>query len=116
TLNLYARDNAGLVRALSQNASIDTQNPTLNASISGKLGSNNWYTAATLNAAVSDPNPGSGVAVFEYNFDSAGWITFPSSGSLNLSEGKHTVDVRVIDQAGHTVSTSKSFWLDTFAP
>jgi len=116
TLILTARDNAGLISTLTQNASIDTQNPTLNASISGKLGSNNWYTTATLNASASDPLPGSGLAVFEYNFDSNGWMTFPSSGTLNLSDGKHSVDIHVVDQAGHTVSTSKSFWLDTSAP
>ncbi len=116
TLVLTARDNAGLMRTLTQNASIDTQNPALNASINGTLGSNNWYTTATLNASASDPSPGSGLALFEYNFDGASWTTFPSSGTLNLSEGKHSVNVRVIDQAGHTVSSSKSFWLDTSAP
>src|SRR5215213_10581247 len=47
TVVLTARDNAGQTRTLTQNASIDTQNPTLNASLNGTLGSNNWYTAAT---------------------------------------------------------------------
>jgi len=50
TLVLTARDNAGLIRTLTQNTSIDTQNPTLNAAINGTLGSHTWYTAATLNA------------------------------------------------------------------
>ena len=116
TLVLTAQDNAGHTRAISQNASIDTQNPALNASISGTLGSNNWYTNALLSATASDPSPGSGLSVLEYSLDGSGWATFPLSGTLNLSEGKHTVDLRALDQAGRTVSSSKSFWLDRVAP
>ena len=116
TLVLTARDNAGNTRNLSQNASIDTQNPLLNASLSGILGSNTWYTAAALNATASDPTPGSGLSAFEYNVDNSGWIAFSTSGVLDLPEGKHSVDIRVLDNAGLTVSASKPFWLDTAAP
>lgn len=116
TLVLTARDNANQTRTLTQSVSIDTQNPVLNASINGRLGLNDWYTAATLNGSASDFSPGSGLSVFEYNFDSKGWITFPSSGTLDLSDGRHSVEIRAIDKAGHIVSTSKSFWLDTSAP
>ncbi len=116
TLVLTAQDNAWHSRTITQSASIDTQNPALNASISGTLGSNSWYTNALLNATASDPTPGSGLAVFEYSLDGSGWTTFPSSGTLNLSEGKHTVDLRAVDQAGRAVSSSKSFWLDRVAP
>lgn len=115
-LVLTARDNAGNTRTLNQNASIDTQNPILTANLSGMLGSNNWYNAATLNASASDPTPGSGLSAFEYNQDNTGWITFPASGILLLPDGKHTVDVHAVDNAGRTVSTSKSFWLDSMAP
>src|SRR5688572_7509146 len=91
TLVLTARDNAGNIRNLSQNTFIDTQNPTLNAALSGTLGSNTWYTAATLNASASDPAPGSGLSAFEYNLDNNSWIPFPASGVLGLPDGKHNV-------------------------
>ncbi|MCI0552622.1 MAG: hypothetical protein L0287_16855 [Anaerolineae bacterium] len=116
TLVLTARDNALNTRTLTHNASVDTQNPILNASLSGTLGSNTWYTAAILNATASDPMPGSGLSTFEYNLDNSGWITFPASGVLDLPDGKHSIDIRAMDNAGRTVSSSKSFWLDTVAP
>ena len=116
TVVLTARDNAGHTTSLSQNTSLDTQNPALTASLSGTLGSNSWYTAATLNASASDPAPGSGLAALDYSMDSNGWGSFPGSGVLNLPEGKHAVDLRAIDNAGRTTTSSKSFWLDSVSP
>ena len=116
TLVLTAQDNAGHIRTLTQNAPIDTQNPLLTASISGALGSNNWYTDARLSATASDPSPGSGLSALQYNLDGSGWIPFPASGTLPLMDGKHTVDLRALDYAGRIVTSSKSFWLDKAAP
>ena len=116
TVVITAQDHAGHIRTLTQNVSIDSQNPTLNASLSGTLGANTWYTNAVLNASASDPSPGSGLMTLKYNFDGSGWIDFPVSGTLSLIEGKHTVDIRARDQAGRTTFSSKSFRLDTAAP
>jgi hypothetical protein len=116
TLVLTARDNAGHTRTLTHNASVDMQNPALSAALSGTMGSNNWYTAAQLNASASDPSPGSGLSSFEYNLDGAGWKAFPASGTLELTDGEHTVNLRAADKAGRTVTTSKSFKRDTVAP
>ena len=115
-LVLTARDNAGHTRTLTQNVSIDTRNPVLNALISGTLGSNNWYTNAILNASAADPSPGSGLSTFEYSVDSNAWAPFPASGALALIDGRHRVDLRALDNAGHMVLSSRSFWLDTVAP
>jgi len=116
TLVLTARDNAGNTRTLTQNASLDMQDPSLTASLNGTLGSNNWHTAAQLNASASDATPGSGLSAFEYNLDNSGWNTFPASGVLTPPDGKHSLDLRAVDNAGRTVSSSKSFWLDSVAP
>ena len=116
TTVLTARDNAGHTRTLTQNTSIDSQNPVLDASLNGTQGSNNWYTSATLNASASDPAPGSGVSAIQYNFDSGGWIAFPASGALGLIDGQHTVEVRALDKAGRSASSSTSFSLDSVAP
>lgn len=116
TLSLTARDQAGNVRTLTQNASIDSQNPILAASISGTRGSNDWYTEAALNASASDPAPGSGLSVIEYNLDNSSWTPFPSTGTLTLPEGNHTIDLRAVDQAGLTATSSRSFLLDRAIP
>jgi len=116
TIVLTARDNAGRTRTLSQSTSLDTQNPVLSAALSGTLGANNWRTTAELNANASDPAPGSGLAALEYNLDVSGWAAFPESGVLTMPDGKHNVNVRAKDTAGRTVSSSKSFWLDSIAP
>jgi Big-like domain-containing protein len=116
TLVLVATDNAGNTRTVNQDISIDTQNPTLKAALNGTLGANNWYTAAALEASATDPSPGSGLSIIEYNLDNTGWISFPASGVLALPDGKHSVDIRASDQAGHTASSSKSYSLDSSAP
>jgi predicted TIM-barrel enzyme len=116
TITLTARDQAGNTRVLTQNASIDSQSPSLDASISGSRSSNNWYTAATLSGSASDPSPGSGLSAFEYNLDDGDWTAFPSSGILTLPEGSHTINLRGIDLAGHTVTSSRSFRLDRSVP
>jgi len=116
TAVLTARDNAGHARTLTQNISIDSQNPVLNASISGTQGSNDWYTSATLNASASDPAPGSGLSIVEYNLDGGNWLTFPASGTLGLPEGSHNVELRAVDKAGRTVSSPTSFSLDSAGP
>jgi hypothetical protein len=116
TLSLTARDQAGNVRTLTQTASIDSQNPVLAASIGGTRGSNDWYTEAELNASASDPGPGSGLSVFEYNLDNSSWTPFPSTGMLTLPEGNHTIDLRAVDQAGLTTTSSRSFLLDRVVP
>jgi hypothetical protein len=116
TLVLTAQDYAGNRRTINQNAAIDTQAPVLTAGLSGTLGSNTWYNAVTLNASASDPTPGSGLSTFEYSQDGSGWMSFPVSGELALPEGKHSVELRVADNAGQLVTASKSFWLDSVAP
>jgi hypothetical protein len=115
-LHVLARDYALHVQEITLTPSIDSQNPTLSAFIDGTLGSNNWHTAATLNASGADASPGSGLATFEYNLDGSGWTAFPASGTLNLADGPHIVDLRAADNAGRSVSSSTSFGLDTRAP
>ena len=116
TLAFTARDNAGNTQTFNQTISIDLQNPVLNSSISGTLGSNNWYNAATLNASASDAAPGSGLWVLEYNLDSGSWTRFPASGSLDLAEGQHTINVRAVDLAGRITTATKSYGLDRELP
>ncbi len=115
-LVLTASDNAGNIYTLEKDISIDTKSPVLTAALEGVLGSNNWYNDVLLHVSATDPAPGSGLSTFEYNIDSTSWQTFPASGLLDLPEGKHSVDIRALDTAGHSVSSSKSFAQDSVAP
>lgn len=115
TLTLTASDNAGNTNQLSKNVSIDSQPPLLNAGLSGTNGNAGWYTSATLNTTSSDPAPGSGIAALEYSVDGGGWAAFNSS--YPIPEGKHTLDVRTSDLAGHvTQATQISAWVDSTPP
>jgi hypothetical protein len=76
TLVVTSTDNAGNSAMAVRNFSIDTQVPTLNSSISGSAGANNWYTAATLNASTSDPAPSSGAPALAYALDGGAWTPF----------------------------------------
>jgi hypothetical protein len=117
SLAFTARDNAGQTNTLTQNASIDLQAPILNISLAGTSSSNPaWYTSAQLNGSASDTSSGSGLFALEYRLDQENWATFPESGELILSDGKHTVEVRAIDNAGLTTSSSKTFSLDSNPP
>lgn len=116
TLVLTALDIAGNVSTVVQDTSIDSRPPALSSSLQGSLGSNSWYNNAELHASATDPIPGSELFAFEYSIDGTAWVYFPSAGVLGLPDGKHSVDVHVIDQAGHSVSSSTSYWLDSVAP
>ena len=117
SLVFTAQDNAGQTSNLIQNASIDMHAPALDVSLVGTSGSNPaWYTSAKLNGSASDTSPGSGLSSFEYRLDQDGWTVFPPSGELILPEGRHTVEVRAVDNAGLTVSSLKTFSLDGTPP
>ncbi|MGE5465081.1 MAG: hypothetical protein ACM3PS_17080, partial [Syntrophothermus sp.] len=88
SLVLTAQDNAGLIRYLTQNTSIDTHPPALSVSLAGTRGSNtDWYTDAALNGSASDDVPGSGLSAIQYKLDEGPWVAFPSTGVLSLPEG-----------------------------
>jgi hypothetical protein len=52
----------------------------------------------------------------EYRLDQASWAAFPTSGELTLPDGRHTVEVRATDKAGLSVSSQKTFSLDSIPP
>ena len=99
----------------SASANVDLQVPSINGSLSGSSGENDWYiTAVTLTAAAVDPSPGSGIASFQVSTNGAPWAAF--GGSLTLMDGTHTVALQTADAAGWTANVSQSVKVDTQAP
>jgi hypothetical protein len=94
---------------------VDTQSPSITASLTSIGGDNGWYiTDVTLSASATDPTPGSGVDSFTYTLDGGAPVAFP--GSLTLTDGVHTVLLQATDGAGHVVTLTRSASVDTVVP
>jgi len=113
SFNLRANDKAGNLVETNQTIQIDTITPVLNLSVIGTSGANGWYTSTLqINASASDS--GSGLSTFEYNLDDTGWISY--SNPFELTDGIHSLNFRVIDNAGNNTEGSQTFQVDTLAP
>jgi hypothetical protein len=61
----------------------------------------------------------SGIQSSETRIDGGSWAPRYTATSCvydSLSEGNHTVEVRVVDNVGHTATVSTTFQVDTYAP
>jgi hypothetical protein len=65
-----------------------------------------------------DPTPSSGIAYYESQIDSEGWVFMGATTVrlLNLTEGAHTFSVRAHDNATNNFTTSVSFVVDLTKP
>jgi len=117
TVGTRARDNAGNLTVDSQtktiNIKVDTAVPSLNTSLSGKSGQDDWYVSdVTFSAHASDLT--SGLAQIEYRLDGGAWL--PGDSLTVSAEGFHTVDFRATDQAGLHTTDSLSVKIDKMPP
>jgi len=112
-LSLRASDRAGNSVETNQTVQVDTVTPALNLSVTGASGSNGWYTS-NIQIDTTTSDAGSGVSSLEYELDSAGWT--PYSGTLELTDGSHNLNLRVTDMAGNVTEGTQNFSVDTFVP
>ena len=96
-----------------QTIQIDTVTPALDMSVNGTASANGWYISA-VQVSVSASNSGSGVNTVEYDLDGAGWAAY--SGPLDLPDGVHSLNLRVIDNAGNITEGTQTFSVDMLAP
>ena len=113
SLSLRASDAAGNTVETNQTIQIDTVTPALEIAVNGIVGANGWYSSA-VQVSVSASDSGSGVNTVEYDLDGAGWTAY--SGPLDLSDGVHSLSLRVIDNAGNIFEGTQTFSVDTLAP
>ena len=107
-----ATDKAGNTSSTSQILKVDTIPPTLTPSISAS-GSNGWYNSA-VTISLNAMDTISGVEQTEYSLDGGVW--HPGSSLTVSTEGFHTVEMKVRDNAGNTATATRSFKVDTTKP
>lgn len=114
TYRFRATDYAGNITEISQQTiRVDTTTPTISLTITGTLGTNGWYISnVTVATQVSDAT--STVGSVEAAADGGAWSV---ASQLSLSDGLHTYQFRVIDQAGNTTTVPlQNIKIDTIVP
>jgi hypothetical protein len=114
-VNFTATSATGLTDSGSVSFYHDITQPLITGAVSGTEGNNGWYISSVgINASVSDPQPGSGIAVFQYSLNGGDWENF--GDSLTLVDGVHSLSLRASDVAGNVIETSQTFQVDTITP
>ncbi|MBL8078007.1 MAG: Ig-like domain repeat protein [Anaerolineales bacterium] len=114
TYRFRATDYAGNITEISQQTiRVDTTTPTISLTITGTLGTNGWYMSnVTVATQVSDAT--STVGLVEASADGGAWSV---ASQLSLSDGLHTYQFRVTDQAGNSTTVPlQNIKIDTIAP
>jgi hypothetical protein len=112
-VDIKITDNAYNVSTASTTLQVDTTTPTLSLTISGIKGNNNFYTSnAKITANTSDAT--SGIATVQAKINNGNWI---DTNEINLSDGIHTYQFRVYDNAGNMTETPiQQIAVDTTPP
>src|SRR2546427_1838358 len=114
TIRLTAVDRAGNTGLVSVSVTVDTVDPTISIA-SPASGAVLSSSAATVTWTADDAT--SGIDHIEVRVDGGTAQTLSSGATSDalsgLSDGTHTVNVTVVDKAGHSSSKSVSFWVDT---
>ena len=93
------------------NVLIDTVPPTVSYSVSGTLGSNNWYVSQSIvTANATDATSGIGSILISDN----GGTGQPSPVTLN--GGVHTLTITATDVAGNSKSVPQTVYVDLAGP
>lgn len=93
------------------NVHIDTTPPTVSYSVSGTLGSNNWYVSqATLTANATDATSGIDSILISDN-GGAG-----QASPVPLNGGVHDLTITATDVAGNNKSVSQTVYVDLAGP
>ncbi len=107
-------DNAGNVSTSTTTLMVDMTKPSIDLSVTGTLGNNNWYKSA-IQVTGEPKDATSGVATLEASADGAVYQAY--TAPLSFGDGHHTVRFKAVDQAGNVTETPvQDFYIDTQAP
>ncbi len=113
-LIVQVTDYAGNVSTSTTTLMVDTTTPTIDVSVSGMLGNNNYYKSV-IQVAGDPKDATSGVATFEVAVDGAAYQAYTAPISFN--DGQHTIRFRACDAAGNCTETPlQTFLVDTTPP
>ena len=116
TVYVRATDNATNSIVSSLSFTIDRTVPTLviDQPVGGII-----TNASSMTVSVTGEDVGSGVQGYQYQLDEGTWSALTDSPEVSyqdMTEGAHTVHVRVIDEAGNSATASVPFIVDTVSP
>ncbi len=113
-LRIRATDIAGNQANVDLPINVDTVSPAVDGTLSGTMGSANWYISA-VQASFTASDATSGIASFESSSNSGVWAAY--AAPLIFGDGQHTVIFRAVDVAGNSSETSLyTFKADASAP
>lgn len=95
---------------------VDTYDPQISISAPSD---GSVINSTTITVQWTGSDNGSGVDRYEINLDQGGWLdagTRSSQEFTDLSNGAHSAQVRVFDEAGNTAQDAVSFTIDSVAP
>jgi hypothetical protein len=111
SIQVRVTDNAGNISTATQVVKIDTVSPSLSITAPTPTGSNGWFVTAPI-LSVVDSDATSGIFKTEYSVDGGGWL----SSMPALSDGMHTILLRVTDNAGNVSTATQVVKIDTVSP
>ena len=115
TVEFKTTNNAGLVTTALQSFEIDETKPVIAFNPTGTTGSNNWYTSS-VNLGISATDATSGLQSSSYSVDGGASINNANGVAVPLLDGKHTISVNAVDNAGNSASSAVSINVDTTPP
>ncbi len=117
-ITFWSVDVAGnMESAESDSIKIDTTKPVTTDSLSGTMGSNGWFTSASVSVTLAASDTTSGVAATYYTIDSGSQQTYTGSAFTVTGDGVRHITFWSVDVAGNTeAAESASFKIDSTNP
>lgn len=120
TIHWVAEDNVGNATAdRADDVLVDTGAPSVTGTPQGTPNAGGWYSSAvTVNVAINDTPaaPNSGIATKQYRINAGAWTTISGTSFVVPTSGISTVDVRAVDMAGNTTTSTLTIKIDGAAP
>ncbi len=111
TADFLAVDNAGNSATISATIQVDATPPTVNPRIPSPDGWNDWFVTAPVNVSIEGADGLSGLssALVSVNGEAG-------QPSASLTDGVYTIDFTSIDNAGNSVTETRTVKVDTVKP
>ena len=110
-VDFLAIDNAGNSATISATIQVDATSPTVNPPIPSPDGWDGWFVTAPVNVSVEGSDAMSGLASALVSVNGEAW-----QPSASLTDGVYTIDFTSIDNAGNSVTETRTVKVDTVKP
>lgn len=111
TVSIRAYDVAGNMSTDSLEIKVDTIPPAVTPVVPSPDGLNNWFVTAPVAVSANGSDTGSGLMNAEVAVNGGKW-----GSDASLSDGIHKVDFKSTDNAGNSITMSRTVKMDTVPP